>query len=431
MYKISFYAANLATVSFAGSNIQNPTMRISLVRTGLVLLLSTVASSSGGSSTTETLIGLCGKDFVLLAADAVANGGGGAFVTSSNRDKIAVFSDNTNHPITVNHRGIEHDGVAAAAARDSRESLQYSLPVQVLPTAVAAAGDAADADRLVGLLRAAYNVAHFENLADSDVLYIDCSDSDRLTTIQTSQNPQNGYHSHSISWGLPSDTGMNVHSVAQLARHCIAEPPSRGKPFRVCLLVAGLVTVPARMSSSSSRHGSTEWSNPQPQAPQPLSFSVARHVQQQVSQATASLLTSSSDKRAAATELKGSSNDEPNVDQESFLDPQFPTSGGSTVLEKQKPVLYWIDEYGALQRVSYGVHGLASHMLWSILDQGYRDDLTLEQGLDLLRECLAQLRTRYALNTQPHLFCVKVLDASGCRVIDLSADPVALGQLEQ
>jgi 20S proteasome alpha/beta subunit len=383
-------------------------MRVSwaaAVAAGLWLLCAIQASSSG----TETLIGLCGKDFVLLAADAVANGDSGSpFLTSSNRDKIHVVSDTMCDATTTMTRRVESPGVVVTADRQQQQQqpAQYAFP---LPTAVAVAGDTADADRLVGLLRAEYNLAHYENLADSDVLYVNCDDP--LTTSNKTSKHRAYGRQHSSSWGLPSAIGMNVHSVAQLARHYIAETSRGNSPFRVCLLVAGLVkAVPVPMEPPSQRK--TDRSNCAPS-----SFSVARHVQQQVSQATASLLASSKSTQEGATiELTGGN--EPNVDKASSLD-QKSLHATSCSNGLEKPVLYWIDEYGALQRVSYGVHGMASHMLWSVLDQGYRDDMTLEQGMALLRECLAQLRTRYALNTQPQFF-VKCLDASGCRVIDLT-----------
>ena len=97
----------------------------------LILLLLIEDEVNATAAGTETLIGLTGDGFVLLAADSSLSAGSAA-LTSSDLDKIAVLSES----------------VAAAAA-----------------------GDAADADRLVGKLRALCSVARYENSPGSDVTY--------------------------------------------------------------------------------------------------------------------------------------------------------------------------------------------------------------------------------------------------------------------
>jgi 20S proteasome alpha/beta subunit len=286
----------------------------------LILLLLIEDEVNATAAGTETLIGLTGDGFVLLAADSSLSAGSAA-LTSSDLDKIAVLSESM---------------------------------------AAAAAGDAADADRLVGKLRALCSVARYENSPGSDVTYVDCS------TSGISSMPR-----------LPSASTMTVNCLAQAARSEIARRMRSSHPFSVCLLIAGM-----------SADVETE------------PFSVAGHVQGQVRTATSSFLT-----------------DETVNTKERNHAP--PTKGGSL-----QPALYWLDEYGALQRVFYGVHGYAASMLWSVLDRGYRDNMSLQEAVELLQECLLQLRTRYVINSQPSekpQFCVKCIDATGCRLLDLTA----------
>jgi 20S proteasome subunit beta 4 len=78
--------------------------------------------------------------------------------------------------------------------------------------------------------------------------------------------------------------------------------------------------------------------------------------------------------------------------------------------------LYWLDEYGSLQNIQYGAHGHGSNFILSVLDQGYRPNLTLEEATKPFRDCFQQLRTRYVINS-PQPSCIKCVDARGCRLI--------------
>lgn len=81
-----------------------------------------------------------------------------------------------------------------------------------------------------------------------------------------------------------------------------------------------------------------------------------------------------------------------------------------------RPHLYWLDELGSLQKIQYGAHGMGSNFCLSVLDQGYRSDMSVEQATQLLRDCFQQLRTRYLVNS-PQPPCIKCVDANGIRLI--------------
>ena len=81
----------------------------------------------------------------------------------------------------------------------------------------------------------------------------------------------------------------------------------------------------------------------------------------------------------------------------------------------ERPAMYWLDSYGALQEMRVCVHGTASGLLLSILDRKYRSDLSQEEAIRLLSECFEQLRGRFLVNTPT--FQVHVLDETGCREV--------------
>jgi 20S proteasome alpha/beta subunit len=315
----------------------------------------------------ETLIGITGRDFVLLAADATNRQG--VTVTSRHLDKIAV----------VQGAAAENRAVAA----------------------VAVAGDAADANQLVGRLQAECNVAAYEaaeddyddtSLYDSPrhhhPLYVDCS-KDASTNLQSGRQLQGR---------RGATSALNVECIAQLARHWIWRGLRRQPQYRNCLLVAGMMMMTE--TAATTQGTSTNNNNHR-------SSYAARSIQQQVQTAVSTVSDYDHDGLAVTT-------DEGCKEQEE--EHETVGAGGKGLLQQQ-PALFWIDEYGALQKVPYGVHGVADALLWSVLDRGYRDDMTLQEALELLDDCLAQLRERYLINSAHTAFCIKCIDASGCRLI--------------
>ena len=79
--------------------------------------------------------------------------------------------------------------------------------------------------------------------------------------------------------------------------------------------------------------------------------------------------------------------------------------------------LYWMDYFGTLQQVSKGAHGYAGYFVNSVLDNNYQKDMTLEQGVAALKQCVIELRTRFIIK-QP-TFIAKVVTKDGIQVINL------------
>jgi 20S proteasome subunit beta 4 len=67
--------------------------------------------------------------------------------------------------------------------------------------------------------------------------------------------------------------------------------------------------------------------------------------------------------------------------------------------------------------VRYGAHGHAANFVLSVLDRDWKEGLTVEEGLGVIRKCIHELRTRFLIS-QP-LFYIKIVDANGVRRLDL------------
>jgi 20S proteasome alpha/beta subunit len=81
------------------------------------------------------------------------------------------------------------------------------------------------------------------------------------------------------------------------------------------------------------------------------------------------------------------------------------------------PSLYWMDYLAALSKVNFGAHGYAASFVLSVFDRDWKAGLTQEEGLDIIRKCIHELKTRFLIS-QP-VFTVKVVDRDGTRVVTL------------
>lgn len=71
---------------------------------------------------------------------------------------------------------------------------------------------------------------------------------------------------------------------------------------------------------------------------------------------------------------------------------------GSYDTKKQKPVLNWIDYLAACVSLPYAAHGHASYYVLSLLDRHHRPDMTLEEGLELTKLCIEEVKRRIPLD---------------------------------
>ncbi|KAJ2226812.1 Proteasome subunit beta type-4 [Coemansia sp. RSA 485] len=80
--------------------------------------------------------------------------------------------------------------------------------------------------------------------------------------------------------------------------------------------------------------------------------------------------------------------------------------------------LYRIDYLAAMAKVPFAAHGYCAYFVYSVMDREYNEDITLEQGFDIVRKCLAALKVRFIVDF-PN-FSIKVISASGTREYDMA-----------
>ena len=79
--------------------------------------------------------------------------------------------------------------------------------------------------------------------------------------------------------------------------------------------------------------------------------------------------------------------------------------------------LYWMDYLGTLQQVTKGAHGYAGYFVNSVLDNSFQKDMSLDDGINTLKKCILELRTRFIIK-QPN-FVAKIVTKDGIKVINL------------
>ncbi len=343
----------------------------------LLISISLLGVEVGSSSVAgqETLLGIVGRDFIVLGADSSVSTS--ISLTSSVVDKIKVIVNPFPH-------GQDKEKRESGVHINTHDDMQQQI------IAVASAGDAADSERLISHLASHTSSMEYRYLG-CDVKCIFHGD----------------YKGRGI--GIPvagtlSPAGLDAESVAYLARGLIASSlRSRGQ-LKTCLLVAGMVRcyqnsecemldiVNHHTEKSMGIGGQLEYFD---------SSSFAQRLQHQ----TESYCKIQNPSNYSAGDNQRWDNSQHLAENHSK----------STTL---KPKLFWLDEYGSLQNVEYGAHGLASNFALSILDRRYHPNLSRAAAVDLVVDCFRQLRKRFVINS-PELPCIKCIDAEGCKVITL------------
>ncbi|KAL9092482.1 MAG: hypothetical protein Q9159_000829 [Coniocarpon cinnabarinum] len=87
---------------------------------------------------------------------------------------------------------------------------------------------------------------------------------------------------------------------------------------------------------------------------------------------------------------------------------------------KPIPKLYWLDYLATLASVPYAAHGYAQYYCLSTLDKHHHPDMSLEQGLKVLRMCSDELRRRMPIDYKG--LNVKVITAEGIKDVEFEDD---------
>ncbi len=67
---------------------------------------------------------------------------------------------------------------------------------------------------------------------------------------------------------------------------------------------------------------------------------------------------------------------------------------GGYDIKTDKASLNWIDYLGTNASIPYAAHGYAAYYTLSLLDRHYKDGMSLEEGLEVLKLCVAELDRR-------------------------------------
>ena len=81
------------------------------------------------------------------------------------------------------------------------------------------------------------------------------------------------------------------------------------------------------------------------------------------------------------------------------------------------PSLYFLDMYAAMCKVDFAAHGYAANFILSVFDRDWKKGMTVDEGIDVIKKCLHELKTRFLID-QP-LFLIKIVDKDGVRVLSL------------
>ena len=77
------------------------------------------------------------------------------------------------------------------------------------------------------------------------------------------------------------------------------------------------------------------------------------------------------------------------------------------------PELYYMDYLAAMTKIPFALHGYGAFFSTSILDHGYKADMTLDEGVALLGKCVAEIQKRMIVNLP--IFKVSCIDKDGIK----------------
>ena len=355
-------------------------INVGIIVTLSYLLGSKVQVQASSAAGQETLIGLVGKDFLVIGADSSLSSS--IAITSNTVDKIRFISNPFPFGIPKRYRrgrisigdGDSNDAGVEDGDADREHKDRFSFHRQQI-IAVASAGELPDCERLISQLSNHVTQMEYEDGIGCDVNHIFHQSKDYNIKTNTGIG------------GIDLGQGLDAEQVAHLARDHIAKAMRSRDRMSACLLIGGMVPVSASASDQVESGGDKLGAE-----------SYADRIQAQVTKATASLVSTGSN-----TARDTGAEDEDDIESESE------TMEGRADYE---PKLFWLDEYGSLQNLQYGSHGMGSNFVLSILDRGYDKNLTREEAVVLLQDCFRQLRKRYVVNS-PEPPCIKCIDCSG------------------
>jgi len=89
--------------------------------------------------------------------------------------------------------------------------------------------------------------------------------------------------------------------------------------------------------------------------------------------------------------------------------------------EGDQPRLYWLDYLGSVIECSKAAHGYAEYLVSSVMDTLQTKDLTEEEGLKIIEQCLVSMRDRFMMSQTS--FTIKVVRKDGVKIIRQAQKP--------
>ncbi len=230
------------------------------------------------------------------------------------------------------------------------------------------------ADRLIGMLKTHAQVMEYEAGIGNDVECVFDGQFESTPTVNKS-SPL-------------SAAGLDAETIANLARNEIAYRMRSRQPLQLCLLVGGMLRCSNPEEASSN-------------------LNIVDRVQKQISSASALYKSQSEhDENHDINQICAMDRSTANANRHRTL----ALNEGDRKISNPFliPRLFWLDQYGSLQTMSYAAHGFGSNFAYSVLDQRYRKDMTRLEAVELLSECFEQLRLRYVINSPrpPRIKCI-------------------------
>ena len=66
--------------------------------------------------------------------------------------------------------------------------------------------------------------------------------------------------------------------------------------------------------------------------------------------------------------------------------------------DSDEPKLYWLDYLGSYAKLLKAAHGYGAYFLYGLMDNFYKKDLSLKEGEIIIKNCISELKTRFAIN---------------------------------
>eukprot|EP00826_Nyctotherus_ovalis_P033246 TRINITY_DN2684_c0_g1_i11.p1 TRINITY_DN2684_c0_g1~~TRINITY_DN2684_c0_g1_i11.p1 ORF type:complete len:106 (+),score=29.60 TRINITY_DN2684_c0_g1_i11:336-653(+) len=79
--------------------------------------------------------------------------------------------------------------------------------------------------------------------------------------------------------------------------------------------------------------------------------------------------------------------------------------------------LYYLDYLATLQKLDKAAYGYGGYPLLTVMDANWKKDMSLEEGKELARKCIAEVQKRFIIST-PNII-VKCIDANGVNILEL------------